>query len=258
MFATFCRKFVETRFARPGLLKGFFKGLIYCHNQIYLLKASTFDRVFSGHLQSLDNLELVAVKKTTDLLYTLALALQGFFEWYPQVFVRIDTAGFIQALRKWARRIQCRPPADSSDNTLKLTLALLEALENSKSQLQKQYDGLAKQRAAITAKQPPQFDHNADFGWKYTPFEAGAPDVGKPDIFFEQSDLERQVSLNPLTARAQFRSDAEYLDTHYRLLREDFAHVVRAGLRFYRRQTRNGNPMENPHGDLYRSVRIVE
>ena len=92
----------------------------------------------------------------------------------------------------------------------------------------------------------------------YVAFELTAGDISNMSIFPKKKDLcqDQEIALNKLETSKNFRNHREYLETHFRLLREDFTQALREGFLQYKLE--EGTKSKNMNLSIFTGVSVAE
>jgi hypothetical protein len=95
---------------------------------------------------------------------------------------------------------------------------------------------------------------------QYREYSGSAGDIKEVCIYPRLEDLstENLVYLNPLTRNTVFNSCDQYLESHFRLIREDFIQSLREGFKLYQKQLNTEAPVKNMNLTVFRNVRVIE
>jgi hypothetical protein len=124
------------------------------------------------------------------------------------------------------------------------------------------------QRQGESANNPPE-DHPDDADDpqeliasdpKYQPFESSAGRIQNISIYPTKNDLLKnsKIPLNPLNKNKKFRSCEEYVETHFRLIREDFIQALREGFHLYKDELTSEMGFKNFNVAICERVSVIK
>ena len=95
---------------------------------------------------------------------------------------------------------------------------------------------------------------------QYRSFEGSAGDIREVSIYPDLKDLSNSefVFLNPLSVDKVFDSCDQYLETHFRLIREDFVQSLREGFQLYQEELKVNKLIKNFSVSIFRKVRAIK
>lgn len=106
---------------------------------------------------------------------------------------------------------------------------------------------------------PSKNKNKSDFDVHYKLFDISTKEFNDLSVYPELKDLSlcQNVYLNPIGCSKIFVNQEEYLETHFRLIKEDFIKGLRTGVNYYKKNYNNKH-FKSMDISVFESVKIVE
>ena len=144
--------------------------------------------------------------------------------------------------------------------------SLKEKLENLQTQIddiEEKIKSLENSENSIVDDQSEEADFEEELvatNPKYLKFLRSAGRIQNISIYPTFSDLSKtsKIPLNPLKINHRFADCTEYLETHFRLIREDFIQALREGFHIYKQNLESDFNLKNFNVSIFENVSIIK